>query len=388
MKLILKKVASINIESEIDLSKKIIVFVGLNSSGKSYVSQLIWAIFNHSNLIKELNYELKIENSSIDLKESNIKAIFKEFSNELKKVVSKIFNFKLNLDFEINVDYQEYLNLFISDINFSKNRDNSKIDIISEDKNINNKIIFSIIENFINYNTTYIPSTREFLPQYYKALQPIIESSNSSQTLPIKNIINMMISNLQNPMETEITKELENILGGEIIKESDELFFEPKEGEKIPMFLSSSMTNQLTLLYFYFKFWLKNKNNFLLIDEPELNLHPKIKIKITEILLKFAQNNKLLLATHSSVIARVFINYILMDLSKQKGLDIKKLIDEEELKIDNNINFSKDDIKIYYFGDGSVKEYKINGFGMHFGTFTEVDEELNLIEDTFFESLR
>ncbi|MDM3854544.1 MAG: AAA family ATPase [Aphanizomenon gracile PMC649.10] len=47
MKLIIKNLGPIkNNTQAIDLSKDFFVFVGRNNSGKSYVAQLLWAIFN------------------------------------------------------------------------------------------------------------------------------------------------------------------------------------------------------------------------------------------------------------------------------------------------------------------------------------------------------
>jgi len=59
--------------------------------------------------------------------------------------------------------------------------------------------------------------------------------------------------------------------------------------------------NQLSTLYLYFKYWAHQENNFLMIDEPEENLHPKNQIALLNVLLTFAQtnNNKVLMTTHS-----------------------------------------------------------------------------------------
>jgi AAA15 family ATPase/GTPase len=51
MQLIIKNLGSIE-TGEIDLSKKFYVFVGYNNSGKTYVSQLLWAIFNEESIKK------------------------------------------------------------------------------------------------------------------------------------------------------------------------------------------------------------------------------------------------------------------------------------------------------------------------------------------------
>ncbi|OZH52788.1 hypothetical protein AFK68_22080 [Hydrocoleum sp. CS-953] len=64
MKLLVKNFGPIrNNTQTIDLSKKFYVFVGQNNSGKTYISQLLWAIFNRD-LINKFggNYQLSIIN--------------------------------------------------------------------------------------------------------------------------------------------------------------------------------------------------------------------------------------------------------------------------------------------------------------------------------------
>lgn len=55
MKLIIDKFPPITQRCEIDLSKKLTLFVGENNSGKSYISQLIWGIFNKLSYVQSLN---------------------------------------------------------------------------------------------------------------------------------------------------------------------------------------------------------------------------------------------------------------------------------------------------------------------------------------------
>ncbi|HEY9702047.1 MAG TPA: AAA family ATPase [Allocoleopsis sp.] len=48
-----------NNTQSIDLSKKFYIFVGLNNSGKTYISQLLWTIFNPAIIYKfAVNYTL------------------------------------------------------------------------------------------------------------------------------------------------------------------------------------------------------------------------------------------------------------------------------------------------------------------------------------------
>ncbi|MDM3863196.1 MAG: AAA family ATPase, partial [Aphanizomenon gracile PMC644.10] len=66
MKLIIKNLGPIkNNTQAIDLSKDFFVFVGQNNSGKSYVSQLLWAIFNEDIIHKFARTNVEIIDNKI-----------------------------------------------------------------------------------------------------------------------------------------------------------------------------------------------------------------------------------------------------------------------------------------------------------------------------------
>jgi len=46
LKLVINKFLPITQKCEIDLSKRVNIFVGKNNSGKTYLSQLIWGIYD------------------------------------------------------------------------------------------------------------------------------------------------------------------------------------------------------------------------------------------------------------------------------------------------------------------------------------------------------
>jgi len=139
---------------------------------------------------------------------------------------------------------------------------------------------------------------------------------------------------------------------------------------------SSSMVNQLTLLYLYFKYWYKKKrSNFLIIDEPEMNLHPEKKVELTEFLMDFASKNKLLMTTHSHTMAKAIINYIdLLDLKENNLKKYREILNEYGLK---DLYLNNNDIGIYYFNGSGIIPYKDkNETNIHFGTFTEIEKKL------------
>ena len=426
---------------EIDLSKKVTVFVGKNNSGKTYISQLVWAINSFSTFENRYySYENKSKMDfveSLDKNEVSIKItkthfnkILKNFTNYIiKQRIKEVFKHEIKADIVINFDFESFKNKSIKKIGFkinqisfniSKEKDldilNLSMDFtnILEDelKKFNfsflNKIIEGkIIEILLDKNSIYMPSTRLFLPTFYKYIYTIekefkdamlgnigkIDNLNksyfeSSYTKAVDDLIKRLVFQVEHANEkNKYLEELEALIEGNITVDKAEVFdmvdlsYNHKNGEKLPMYLSSSMVNQLATVYLYFKYWFKeNSGNFLLLDEPEMNLHPEKKLKIIETLLNFASENKLLIATHSSSMAKSIINYIhLFDLQKNRSKeDIEKFIKIKDLKMRADINLTSNDIGIYYFSGDSIVSYKEdNNSNIHFGTFSDLEKLQN-----------
>jgi len=422
MKLIINKFPPITQRCEIDLSKKVILFVGKNNSGKTYLSQLIWGIYNidYSYIKSDIepidffDFTEKKEEYSIILDEILFKKVSKNFTTYLKKYkIKEIFKQDMDVDFEVILDLNKFKSrhehIFSSYDTVIIERHDSKWilsikNINEENLDVLNKMIeYAIIWKFINItNTYYLPSTRLFLPSFYKYILRLerdikedmllnfdkVTKDNkhffaSSYTQPFDKLIEKLIFSIEQSIPNRYLKDIENIIEGKISVDKAEeismvdLSYVHESGQKIPMYLSSSMVNQLSIVYLYFKYWyVPNLNdNFLLLDEPEMNLHPSKKIEVMELLLDFASENKLLIATHSSTLAKSLINYLhLFDL-KEKKENMQEFIDKNGLDMNLNINLKSNDIGIYAFNGKTIVSYKRdNDSDIHFGTFTEVED--------------
>jgi predicted ATPase len=119
-----------------------------------------------------------------------------------------------------------------------------------------------------------------------------------------------------------------------------------------------------------------------MIDEPEVNLHPENQIKLINILIQFIQNetgNKVLITTHSSMLANAINNYIYLDvLKREKGFNVKKIIEENKLKyVDSSISISQDKVGVYFFTGDRIIDYERSDDGIYFRNFREVENNLD-----------
>jgi AAA15 family ATPase/GTPase len=435
---------------EIDLSKKFYVFVGYNNSGKTYVSHLLWAIFNENN-IKTFSKACQIEDSNhFELTQIMIDQILNQFAYFLtEKVIPHTFNvendhlmldklslkFKFKLEGLVNYNWKSTYLLRVSEQNsefltLSKNEGSLRVKvekIRSKDINVSSTNLFdekapksSIMVEFIlalilnnTHKPIFLPSSRLVYPIFYeyfyrlekekkqemsKRVLDLLEKKNKGEPFQLDSLsISSFKGFYTEPMDLlfdkvyrlnenatantyykNIIAALSKIIGGDIIMKKRlgiapiefYLSLSHKPDEDLEMYLSSSSVNQLSTLYLYFKYWAYEANNFLMIDEPEENLHPKHQMALLNVLLKFANenNNRVLMTTHSPLLADMINNYHYLAFLKSKRIPINPLIENyPELQLD--INLTIEDIAIYFFEGDNIQTYKMGEYGVFFDDF-------------------
>ena len=99
----------------------------------------------------------------------------------------------------------------------------------------------------------------------------------------------------------EVEKLLNEILNGKIIMENGEFLFLGENGIKSPMKNTSSGIKQLAIIQTLLLNGHLKSNSFIIMDEPEVNLHPEWQIRFARILALLAKemNISIYIASHS-----------------------------------------------------------------------------------------
>ncbi|REJ55505.1 MAG: ATP-binding protein [Microcystis aeruginosa DA14] len=238
-----------------------------------------------------------------------------------------------------------------------------------------NRRLQELIENIdddVDTNRDILKRLREQLPKrsYTEPMNKVIESLYSLNTKKkINSVYNSLIEKMSGLMGGEITiSSLESIA-------PIQFSFKFDESKDLPMYLASSSVNQLTILYLYLKYWAKEKNNFLMIDEPEVNLHPENQIRLMDILVQFVteHNNRVLITTHSPILTDILNNYVYLHTLKSYDVDVTKIIEDNQLKnLNPEISLAKEDLGVYFFTGDKIIDYGTSQYGVYFRNFTEV----------------
>lgn len=143
-------------------------------------------------------------------------------------------------------------------------------------------------------------------------------------------------------------EQIENeLLHGKVVITNDgEIQFKSDKAPKkqLPIHLTASIIKTLSSLVVFLKHIAK-ENDLIIIDEPEINLHPDNQIILTKLFARLINNGfRLLISTHSDYIVRELNNLIMLSSTKE---EVNKLREKFHYKKDEVI--LKDDIGVYYF---------------------------------------
>lgn len=134
--------------------------------------------------------------------------------------------------------------------------------------------------------------------------------------------------NIQNTKSKyfQIADDIENgLLNGQVTlsKDGDVQFISNRtKSKKIPIHLSASIVKTLSSLTFYLRHRAQD-NDLVIIDEPELNLHPDCQLLLVRIFAKMmSQGFRLLISTHSDYIIREINNLVMLHSIREKKQSI------------------------------------------------------------------
>jgi predicted ATPase len=220
------------------------------------------------------------------------------------------------------------------------------------------------------------------------------QGRKTSLVEPVKRFLDMIIlSSLikedrekeikENPLLEEYVKLADflekEILQGEVNFETiselqKELLFQPKESTKLEMPIVSSMVKELAPLVLCLRYLVK-PNELLIIDEPEMNLHPAAQVEIAEFLAMLVNAGlHVLITTHSPYIVDHLAN--LMQAAKHEDRDSIK----EMFYLQRTEAFiPQEKVSIYLFEDGTAKNLVSEEGTIDWETFGKVSDDVSQI---------
>ena len=268
----------------------LIVLAGVNGSGKTTILESIENFFNNKNV----NYE-EPKKSNVDLdiffekfEKKNIEEAEKS-SNNYKQPLWNFFNALQSYQYEKYNNNGLYQNLIAKRfenppkiIYVPAENKFEEIQTYSTTLSKEYKFINIVNSNVIRDIPSYIATKRNYL-------------ATIEEDLTMKEVTNKVVNEINSIFNI---LELDAKLKGFSKDEKTLPIFENSAGEEFDINNLSSGEKQLFLRTLSIKM-LEPNNSIILIDEPELSLHPKWQRRIIEVYRKIGENNQIIVATHS-----------------------------------------------------------------------------------------
>jgi predicted ATP-dependent endonuclease of OLD family len=207
----------------------------------------------------------------------------------------------------------------------------------------------------------------EFLTDIELEQPPKTSASEKSEFHKLADKIEAQIQN-RNKTSLKPTN-----LGGKEIK------IQVKKGLEIDLYNASSAIKQLAPLLLYLRFRAK-AGDLLVIDEPEMNLHPESQAKLLEVLCILVNLGvKVLLTTHSPYIMAHLNNLV---NGNQESPEILKRQSSSLYLKDQRSFLSMEQVSAYEMKDNKLQSLKDPDYGIRWETLSDVSAD---IQQKFFE---
>lgn len=169
-----------------------------------------------------------------------------------------------------------------------------------------------------------------------------------------------------------------NVINGHVavseLPTHDILYVPEGEEKEIPMFVTSGVVTELTPILLF----LKHENiRTMLIEEPEISLHPELQWQIARVLIRLKNAGvPVFVTTHSDIILQHINNMIkISDLKEKKSFLENAKYEEEDL-------LKRDEVAVYQFDVNQNQKTQVTklicgDYGFEAMTFYNTLEKLN-----------
>jgi AAA ATPase domain len=151
----------------------------------------------------------------------------------------------------------------------------------------------------------------------------------------------------------DILENFADIIGGTyLVTDNDELYYVPKNAEKVKLTMdeSSSAVRSLLDIGFYLRH-VAQRGDLLMIDEPELNLHPENQRRMARLFARLVNLGiKVFITTHSDYIIKELNTLIMLNHDKPH---LKRIAEHEGYLSEELIHAAQ--VKVYIAEEANIK---------------------------------
>ena len=218
-----------------------------------------------------------------------------------------------------------------------------------------------------NRNKVFEMMSREF-NVYSLVVQDAINDYEKILRSKYKEPARQEFAKLSNELE-------EKLLKGKLNVDADgNVLFETESKAIVKIQAAGTIIKSLAALSFYLKYT-ATRDQLLIIDEPEINLHPDNQRFVARILAKLSKLGvKVIVSTHSDYFIRELNNLIMLNKQHPETLALREKYRYDETEV---LDHTK--VGAYLFKDNKATAMEVTESGMEAAT---IDEEINKLNNT------
>ncbi|UZW65811.1 AAA family ATPase [Priestia flexa] len=348
-------------------SDKLSAIVGKNNYGKTAIFEAILVFFGKN----------KLENKDLHMHDSKV---LPEISITFQQVDPEDISLLLGSSYDLDYAYENYLDGEITitlSFKLSDNKFNSKHTIQPDDIRIPPRILADFLPDIRYISSIRNPSDNTFSKKNNNLnglMSLLFDNENgdsielNGHTFEIDNIKEALKQHEElkvKSLSEELTSRFQNLIGNtslsinvqveqtEIVHSHETKIIDhdikPLQSADASFSLLSSGTGMqslmiLAILEAYVKYNI-DKKFILIIEEPEVYLHPSLQRKMINVLNQLSTSNQVFISTHSPIVVSQLNQQELVCIKKDKGITQK--IDSDPTFIINELGIRPDDIFQY-----------------------------------------
>lgn len=182
---------------------------------------------------------------------------------------------------------------------------------------------------------------------------------------------------------------LQELMGGSYKAVDKQVMYIPKKERgrdkvAVPVYVASSSIKSLFLIDLYINS-LAEKNGMLIIDEPELNLHPDNQRKMAGLLARLVNSGvKVLVTTHSDYLIRELNNRVMLNLDVENKEQIMRSAKMTDLDL-----LQPAQIKAYSLKDDhQIHAVEVDKYGINMEVFDNLIADANELADKIYYGIK
>ena len=374
LKFTVEKLGSIN-SGEFQ-QKPLTIFCGPNNSGKTWAMYSLYHFYWALRSVKRYNQDPKNEKISVT-----------EFNSKMSNTLADVFNsakenFR-NARFEIQMDEQDFETLL-------EKYDNNIIFLIPAERNG----LHLFFRELSTRRTALLHHASKENININELLKDVIKSRYA---IPIAHYIDWLndMADMKKSRSGDFRRyalQLQQTLARGAYKvdaQTGSVEFKPyqikRDGVKtnfMGLHITSSTVKSLFGLWFYLEYQAK-KGDILMIDEPELNIHPENQRRIARLLAELVNAGlNVVISTHSDYMVREFNSLIMLAQDEDKSLREKHQYKDKEI-------LTTEQVGAYLFDNQTIRSFEITpDDGIYATTFDHVVEDINKVNNDIYYSLQ